>query len=142
VIAFSWTGNHGVFWIVLGCVTAVAQRDVRTALVVAALTWGALCLNATVKRVVRRDRPPHDGDVVPLIPHPTSHSFPSSHAAMSAAAACGLTAAVPGLGWLFATLALLMAASRLYLAVHYPLDVAVGLALGLAVGGAYLLVAA
>jgi undecaprenyl-diphosphatase len=49
---------------------------------------------------------------------------------------------VPGLGWLFATLALLMAASRLYLAVHYPLDVAVGLALGLAVGGAYLLVAA
>jgi len=84
-----------------------------------AITYGA---NQLVKVVVRRRRPA--GGVIET--H-SNLSYPSAHAATSVAAVRAL--AMPAL-W---PLAIALAASRLYIGVHYPSDTVAGAALGAAV---------
>lgn len=57
-------------------------------------------------------------------------SFPSDHAVMAGAAAAGLWLSSRRLGVLGAVLAVLMALVRVYVGVHWPHDVVVGLAVG------------
>ena len=123
---YTIAGNYGIFWVVLG---AVAGLPVR----MAATVWGTLAANYTVKLVVRRERPaPADGE--PLIRLPRSSSFPSSHAAMSTAAALVLVLAHPSLAALWLALAAAMAASRVYVGAHHAADVWAGIALGAVTG--------
>ncbi|MER5213316.1 phosphatase PAP2 family protein [Streptomyces sp. NPDC002838] len=63
-------------------------------------------------------------------PPPGDWSFPSNHATIAGAAAVALALARRALIRLTAPLALLMAFSRVFVGVHYPHDVAAGLALG------------
>ena len=61
----------------------------------------------------------------------TSLSFPSSHAANNAAVATLITARYPRVKWIFIGLALLVGYSRIYVGVHYPLDVLGGFLVGI-----------
>jgi membrane-associated phospholipid phosphatase len=68
-------------------------------------------------------------------------SFPSSHTAVAFAVAVTLTPFLPRRGVVVAVVyAVLVGWSRVYLGVHYPLDVVGGVGIGLAVGGGALLV--
>ncbi|MFI8517886.1 phosphatase PAP2 family protein [Streptomyces sp. NPDC085481] len=60
-------------------------------------------------------------------------SFPSNHSAIAGAAAVALALSWRGMVWLTAPMALLMAFSRVFVGVHYPHDVTVGLLVGGAV---------
>jgi len=134
VAAYSRLGNHGHGWVVLGVALAVVVTDLRPAVVVAATVWGTLAVNSAVKRVVRRPRPTVEPIAATLVEVPSSHSFPSAHAAMSAAATVVLGGLHPSLLPVLVPLAAAMALSRVYLAVHYPSDVAVGVLLGTGTG--------
>ena len=68
-----------------------------------------------------------------LVPAPHDHSFPSGHAATSFAAATVLTAASPRWGPLWFLLALAIGFTRVYVGVHYPLDIIGGALLGIGV---------
>jgi membrane-associated phospholipid phosphatase len=126
VVAYTTTGNYGIGWVVVGALSGAPVR-------VAATVWGTLGLNYAVKLAVGRERPaPADA----LIPLPASSSFPSSHAAMSVAAAIALSRARPGLAPLWWTAAAAMAASRVYVRAHRPGDVVAGAALGAVAGAA------
>ncbi|MEV7276719.1 phosphatase PAP2 family protein [Streptomyces sp. NPDC093111] len=57
-------------------------------------------------------------------------SFPSNHSAIAGAAAVALALSWRGIVWLTAPMALLMAFSRVFVGVHYPHDVTVGLLVG------------
>lgn len=57
-------------------------------------------------------------------------SFPSDHAVMAGAAAAGLWLVSRTLGAIATVAALVMAFARVYIAAHYPWDVAAGLFLG------------
>ncbi|UCE03359.1 MAG: phosphatase PAP2 family protein [Candidatus Latescibacterota bacterium] len=61
----------------------------------------------------------------------SSFSMPSSHAANFGAAALHLSIHYPRMAPILAGMALLVAYSRVYVGVHYPFDVVVGLGVGL-----------
>ena len=68
-----------------------------------------------------------------LVHVPHDHSFPSGHAATSFACATTLALAFPRLVVPLYVLAAAIAYSRVYVGVHYPLDVVGGAVLGIAV---------
>jgi undecaprenyl-diphosphatase len=69
---------------------------------------------------------------------PTTSSFPSGHALSSFACAFVLTRLAPRLAAPAFALAALIAMSRVYVGVHYPLDILVGAVLGVVVAIALL----
>jgi len=73
-----------------------------------------------------------------LVHVPRDHSFPSGHAATSFACATVLAWAFPRLAVPLYLLAAAIAFSRVYVGVHYPLDVLAGAALGVLVATALL----
>jgi len=80
---------------------------------------------------VRRQRPPErDPEAKADIPLPLSPSFPSSHASMSTVGALAMSVLYPALWPAFVALAVVLAASRVYLRVHYLADVLAGVCLG------------
>lgn len=133
---FSATGEHAALWLAIGALGAALDKPHRprwTRGMKAVAT--AYVLNTAIKQVVRRPRP-QLGDLPQLIKTPTQLSFPSAHASSSFA---GARAYAPLLahgrgGALLYPLALAMAASRVYLGVHYPSDILAGAVLGTFVG--------
>ena len=103
----------------------------RLAIAVALLlAW----LNFLLKELVGRSRPPEAIGFDALVGVPGSPSFPSGHAMTAFAVAGAVALLAPRLRWPVLTLAALIAFSRVYLGVHFWLDVLVGALLGLAVG--------
>ncbi|MFZ1924947.1 MAG: phosphatase PAP2 family protein [Solirubrobacteraceae bacterium] len=108
----------------------------REALAVAFSLGGAMLIATLVKLLVARPRPP-----VEHLQAVTSWSFPSGHATQASAFWLSLVLAMPAAGALpklthvAAGVALLIvlavAASRVYLGVHYPSDVVAALLLGI-----------
>lgn len=141
MIEYSALGNRGFLWVVAGAVVGIATQRWWAIPLVAGVVWVTLGLNYALKRGVRRERPLERRGRAPLIVAPASPSFPSSHAAMAAAGAMALSVYAPAFWPLFATLAVLMAASRVYLAVHHVSDVVAGLAVGASAGAAFALLA-
>lgn len=134
VIGYSRLGNNGLGIAAAGCSAALALGAPERASAFAGVVFGTLTTNALVKQVVRRERP----RVPMLIEAPNSTSFPSSHAAIAAAAAWVASGWVPALTPAFASLALLMGLSRIYLGVHHGVDVAAGFVLGSLIGASFL----
>jgi membrane-associated phospholipid phosphatase len=126
-------GEHSVGWLVVALVGAVLMpRRRRDWLVAGAGAFVAHAAAVLVKRLVRRKRP-HHPSVAVNVGTPSQLSFPSAHATSTTAAAILMSRAT-GLP-LPAILVPPMALSRILLGVHYPSDVAFGIALGAAVAG-------
>lgn len=131
-------GEHALGWLGVAALGAGLDRPRRA-------QWGTVAVGAAgahaaaivAKRVIRRPRPNHP-DVQVGVRTPSKLSFPSSHAASTAAAAV-LMGRLTGLP-LPALLVPPMLLSRMLLGVHYPSDVLAGAALG--VGSAVALLAA
>jgi undecaprenyl-diphosphatase len=142
VVGVTYAGSFGALWIVLGVAAALALRRPGLALAVPAVVLLADLSASAVKNAVDRERPELAlGGIDTLIDTPSSSAFPSGHAATSFAAAVILATALPSLAPALFVLAATVALSRLYVGVHYPLDVLAGAALGVLVATALLLLA-
>ncbi len=130
---YTTAGNYGVGWVAAGLASPRPRR-------VAATVWGTLAVNYGIKQLVRRERPVLD-EAIPLITIPRSSSFPSSHAAMSTAAAVVLTQLRPAMAPAWWTAAALMCASRVYVRAHHASDVVGGVVVGAGCGAAALALA-
>jgi membrane-associated phospholipid phosphatase len=135
IAAFSKTGEHAAAWLALGAAGALIDAPRRARWQRALVGVGtAYAVNTALKSVARRERP-RLTDLPQLIATPTQLSFPSAHAASSFAAAHAYAPLVAGAGGALYITAAAMAASRVYLGVHYPSDILAGALLGTLVGG-------
>jgi undecaprenyl-diphosphatase len=133
---FVWLGYLGAWgWIFLVIAAAAAlwlRRPQVFLLTLAALAAGEL-IERGLKQAVDRERPHFPpGEPTPLIPRPSDPSFPSGHATIAFACAVTIALLVPRLAAPVLVLAAAIAYSRVYVGVHFPLDVIAGAALGTA----------
>jgi membrane-associated phospholipid phosphatase len=135
--AMSHFGEHSIGWLAVALLGAILSPSRRREWIVAgAGSFAAHAAAVVVKRVVRRKRPHHPAVQV-NVGTPSQLSFPSAHATSTTAAAI-LIGRAAGLPRGLATTVLVppMALSRILLGVHYPSDVAAGVALGAGVAAA------
>lgn len=129
--ALSHFGEHSLGWLAISAIGATLQPAKRRSwLVAGAGAFAAHAAAVVIKRIVRRPRPHHPAVAV-NVGTPSRLSFPSAHATSTTAAAV-LLARTTGLP-LPVMLVPPMALSRVLLGVHYPSDVATGVAVGAAV---------
>ena len=107
-----------------------------TAFVVVAAFAAGDAASGSIKQAVDRPRPPVDDPqrLDAAVAVPASPSFPSGHATTSFAAAGAVAVLVPRLRVPAFAMAALVGFSRIYLGVHYTIDVLCGALLGTLIG--------
>jgi undecaprenyl-diphosphatase len=137
VVFLTHIATEGLVFLLVAGVLAIRWRRpwFFAAVVVADVVADVISL--ILRQVIDRPRPflvhplPR-----PLVHPPSTGSFPSGHSATAFACATVIAWAEPRLAVPIFVLAALVAWSRVYVGVHYPLDVIGGAALGIAVGAA------
>ncbi|MFJ5925309.1 phosphatase PAP2 family protein [Kitasatospora sp. NPDC092948] len=120
------------WWRARGADSAVMARVLASPLIVV----GAYLANSVLKGLVEENRPCQQisgSFTLETCPGAGDWSFPSNHTVIAFAAATALWFADRRLGWIGLLAAVLMGASRVWVGVHYPHDVAVGAVVGVLV---------
>ena len=132
--AISLVTRGAVLWFILTIGLLVSHRTDWSGVwrVLLALIVTSIAVSSLMKPTFDRTRP-HVTEAIIVVAGaaPATPSFPSGHAATSAAGAYALSRIWPGAALPLWSAALLVASSRVYLGAHYPLDVIVGLLVGL-----------
>jgi undecaprenyl-diphosphatase len=127
-------------WLAIALTLAIASRRPYVFLLVATTALTMSFVNTLLKYAVQRDRPPTIVlEPEPLMEVPTTSSFPSGHTSTSFACAYVISRLAPRLTVYVYALAALIGFSRIYVGVHYPLDVLAGAVLGVVVAKALLM---
>jgi membrane-associated phospholipid phosphatase len=120
----------------------VARTRSVLPLAAGAVAAGAAWALANAAKVIANRPRPYQVVADAVLRQSPAHgtSFPSSHTAVTVAVVIALVPFLPrALAWVAIAYAVLVGWSRVYLGVHYPLDVLAGAGIGLAVGGLVLL---
>jgi undecaprenyl-diphosphatase len=138
-LAISGIGNAGFIWIVFALYLFFREERrgwVFFAPFITAAVFASGISELFLKPTIARLRPALFvvETIVVGADIPRSFSFPSTHATLAWALATVIASEDPRLGRVSFSLAALVSLSRVYLGVHYPLDVAVGAALGWVIG--------
>jgi undecaprenyl-diphosphatase len=129
--------------VLIGVVLALVWRRPWFLLLLVTADFAADGLSLVLRQWIGRLRPPLVyPEPRPLVPTPHTGSFPSGHSATAFACATVIAWASPRLAVPAFVLAALVAWSRVYVGVHWPLDVLGGAALGVLVATALLKLAA
>jgi undecaprenyl-diphosphatase len=126
----------GPLLVALGLCSDVWRRRVPIAFTAALAATGAAALITDVlKQGFGRERPPvADPQLGSLTGIPDNPSFPSGHSSTAFAAATAVAILCPRLRVPALVIAAAVGLSRVYLRVHFPLDVVAGALLGAGVG--------
>jgi Membrane-associated phospholipid phosphatase len=131
-------GDAGIFWILVAILCLCIKKTRKAgATIVLALLFSLIVNNGILKNAVARIRPYEVVDGLQcLVGRAVDFSFPSGHSGSSFAAATVIAYLFPKkYGVPAVILAALIAFSRLYVGIHYPTDVLVGILDGILLGG-------
>ncbi len=126
------SADHGLLWAAVAGVLAVSGQRRAAVRGLVSLAVASSVANVPAKHAARRTRPQLHSVPVPrqLFRQPETSSFPSGHSASAAAFAAGVALESPLLAGPVGVLAAGVAYGRVHTGVHYPGDVAAGVALG------------
>nr|WP_248484790.1 phosphatase PAP2 family protein [Tepidibacter aestuarii] len=129
----SFLGNGGIIWIIISLILITNKKYRKVGMLsFFALILSTILVEGILKNLMQRPRPFIEfTNINLLIKKPLSYSFPSGHATSSFAAAGVIGNMIRKYKVLTMILAGLIAFSRVYLFVHYPVDVIAGIILGL-----------
>lgn len=137
VLVITKSGDKGALWILISLILLIFKKTRRVGFIsLMALAGSLLITNIWLKNYVARIRP---YEVIEglncLVNKPSEWSFPSGHATAAFASAVAIFKCRPkGIGIPCLIWAFLIAFSRLYVGVHYPLDVICGMIIGTLLG--------
>jgi undecaprenyl-diphosphatase len=129
-------GEHGMLWVMLAALSGLRRgRHERAAFrLIAGAGLESLAVNGGIKSIFRRSRPVVDEPRPLPLRIPLTSSFPSGHASSAFFSASLLSDGDPGRAPLYYGLAVVVAASRVYVKIHHASDVVGGVAVGAVLG--------
>jgi undecaprenyl-diphosphatase len=135
---FSGIGEWGFIWFVLAAILFFREEErdhwFFLPFVISGFL-GSIISEILIKFLVARPRPTVEMGAI-ILTNPGNYSFPSTHTTLAFAMAYILSREEPKLRRWFYTLAICISFSRIYLGVHYPVDVVCGAILGTVIGWA------
>lgn len=136
-LAISGIGTAGIIWLIFAIILFLKEEKkdhwfFLPFMLAGGTSWTIVEL--FLKPLIARLRPNEIIGAIVVRPESDGFSFPSGHATIAFAMAVVLSHKEPKWKWVFYTLAVLISLSRIYLGVHYPLDVVFGAFLGWGIG--------
>lgn len=129
-------GSYAEIWLVIGAILLIFKKTRKAGLVVL-LSYGVtyLCTQMFLKDLIARARPCHiDQTVELLIKRPTSYSCPSTHTCWAFAGATSIYLNHKKAGIVAYIFSIIIGFSRMYMFVHFPTDVLLGVVVGISIG--------
>lgn len=133
-------GDRGTVWIAITVILLIFKKTRKAGVFAALALLGSLLINNIIlKNLIARERPYEVfTGVKRIIEIQRDYSFPSGHSGSSFAAAVAICLGLPeklrkSLGIAVIILASFISLSRLYVGVHYPIDVFFGVLNGITI---------
>lgn len=139
-LAISGIGAFGIIFLAIGFVLFIREEQKDHRFFVActsALITSWVLAEGVIKPWIAKPRPYAIGPwgYAIIVDHGVrGYSFPSSHATFAFALAVVLSAKEPRYRYMIFAVATMISLSRIYLGVHFPIDVLAGAVLGWAIG--------
>lgn len=126
------TGDYGHLWIALGVLFLIFRKTRKCGIAILSSYVLVFAVGQFVlKDLIARPRPCHiDETIELLVARPSSFSCPSTHSAWAFAAATSIFCYFKKPGIIAFVFAAFVAFGRMYLFVHFPTDVLLGIAMG------------
>ena len=131
-------GTLGVGLVLIGAVALThLPRQPRAVVAVTVATLVAWRLDDVIKAIIERPRPGELPVGATVRAHASGFGFPSGHTTLAFAFATVLHPLLPTrVRWIPWAIATAVGIARMYVGVHWPMDVVGGAALGIAIGAA------
>ena len=133
MIFFTNLGDNGIIWIAIALILFLNRKYRKIGLFsIISLIRCALAVNVILKPLIHRPRPFSKlADIILLIKAPKDYSFPSGHTAASFVMIFVFFRHIKKYFIPVFVTGILIAFSRMYLSVHYPSDILIGLIIGI-----------